>query len=163
MTRMGVRLRPMLVVGRPRRWRFGELCRVALACGAVEMLTCAIMYRLKSPCGVWMGNAAAGSTDRKPLKPKGGRANCDGHALFRTSDLLRCVVIWPVSRIGLTTAFYLTATVTTVLDIQRFGRRNGIDSIMQVLMGRGDTNDDDEDEEAWQADGFGGQASSGCT
>lgn len=82
--------------------------------------------------------------------------------MFQT--LAACIVLPPIAaRIALTTAFYFAAVVATVPDIHSFGRRNGVDSIMQVLMRSDDDNGDDEDE--WQyADGFGGgQASGSCT
>lgn len=73
-----------------------------------------------------------------------------------------CACRFIPARIALTAVFYLTAVVATVSDIQNFGRSNGIDSIMQVLMGRGDTDEDNEDE--WQADGLdGAQVSCGCS
>lgn len=72
----------------------------------------------------------------------------------RSNGVSESFVAWLL--IALTVAFYLTAIGTTVFDIYSFGRRNGIDSVTQVLIGGGgDTNEDDEEE--WQADGFGGQ------
>lgn len=66
------------------------------------------------------------------------------------------------ARIALTVGFYLTAAVTTAVDIYSFLHQHGIGSIMQALIGQDSADDNDDDE--WQAGGFGGaQVSSAYT